>query len=100
MNKKEFATQLAEKTGMPKVEATRLINVIFGTKAGGSLIGEAIRGSGKDGKLTLPGFGTFYVSTNKQYTGHNPGTGAEITVPPRHHLRFRVGTSLKEELNP
>ena len=99
MNKKQFAAQLAEQAGVSKVKATAALNAIFGTKAGGSLISEVLRGDAKK-TLTLPGFGTFYLSTNVEYTGHNPGTGAEITVPPRVHIRYRAGTSMKDELNP
>jgi nucleoid DNA-binding protein len=47
-------------------------------------------------KITLTGFGTFYVSKRKARTGRNPQTGAEIQIKARNVPRFKPGKQLKD----
>ncbi|PIU54689.1 MAG: DNA-binding protein HU [Deltaproteobacteria bacterium CG07_land_8_20_14_0_80_38_7] len=47
-------------------------------------------------KITLTGFGTFYVTKRKARVGRNPQTGAEINIKARSVPRFKPGKQLKE----
>ena len=50
------------------------------TSAAGDLISAIVKELKKEGKFTLPGFGTFAVRKTKARKGLNPRTGAAIKV--------------------
>jgi DNA-binding protein HU-beta len=50
----------------------------------------------KKQKITLTGFGTFYVTKRKARKGRNPQTGAEITIKASNVPKFRPGKELKK----
>lgn len=47
-------------------------------------------------KITLTGFGTFYVAKRRARRGRNPQTGAEITIKAATVPRFKPGKQLKK----
>ena len=90
MKKVELVEAVAKTSGLTKADATRAVDATF----------EAIKGALKKGdKITLIGFGTFGVSKRKARTGRNPQTGAEVKIPARNAVTFKVGTQLKNEVN-
>jgi len=53
-------------------------------------------GSGE--KVSLVGFGTFYVTERKARNGRNPRTGKTINIPARKLPKFRAGKNLKNSV--
>ncbi len=52
----------------------------------------------KGKKVTLSGFGTFRVHQRKARKGRNPRTGEPLIIPAARVVRFKAGTSLREEI--
>lgn len=87
MNKEELVTAVAGKTGMTKKSAEEAVNAVFDT------IADIIR----DGdKVTVSGFGTFFLGQRAARRGRNPKTGAEVQIPACKVPRFTPGKKLKE----
>ncbi|MCX6601498.1 MAG: HU family DNA-binding protein [bacterium] len=87
MNKDELVTAVAAKTGMTKKTAEETVNAVFDT------ISDVIR----DGdKVTISGFGTFFLAERAARTGRNPRTGEEVHISARKVPRFIPGKKLKE----
>ena len=91
MNKADLTERLAASADIPKVRAAQYINIVV------AAIQEALS-SGE--KVTISDFGTFTVSSRREFMGHNPKNGSEIKVPARRIPVFRAGKGLKETLNP
>ena len=47
-------------------------------------------------RVEIRGFGSFTIKDYKPYTGRNPKTGVQISVPPKKLPFFKVGKELKE----
>jgi nucleoid DNA-binding protein len=58
-------------------------------------IGAAIQ---RDGKVTLPGFGTFSVRVNSARVGRNPRTGEAIDIPASATVGFKPAAELRAGL--
>ena len=89
MNKSELIAKLAEKAGITKKAAAKVLD------AWTELIGKSLA-AGK--KVTISGFGVFDVSQRAARTGRNPRTGAPIQIPAMKVPRFRAGKRLKSYL--
>ena len=90
MNKTELAAAVAVKTGMTKKDAEAAVSAVFNG------IVEAL----KDGdKVQVVGFGSFEVKERPERMGHNPATGAEITIPASKAPVFKAGKGFKDALN-
>jgi DNA-binding protein HU-beta len=50
----------------------------------------------KDGKIVLPGFGSFSKVRRKARKGINPRTGEKITIKARNVVKFQAAKALKE----
>ena len=90
MKKVELVEAVAEKTGLTKAHTTRAIDATFAT------IVEALS---KGDKVPVVGFGTFAVSERAAREGHNPRTGAKVSIPARKAPTFKAGSALKEAVN-
>ncbi len=87
MTKADLVNKIATKAGLTKAEAGKALDATI----------EAIKESLKKGdKVTLVGFGSFYVSKRKARKGRNPRTGAEIKIPATKVPKFTAGKSLKD----
>lgn len=88
MKKDDLIQQMADGAVITKVQAAKALN---------SLI-EGISGAlkGKDGKVTLIGFGTFLKVHRKARQGVNPATGAKIQIKATDVVRFKAGKILKD----
>lgn len=93
MNKSELQDQLAERAGITKTDAKRVIDEIFGTEDG--ILTEALK-SGE--KISITGFGTFETRERAARTGRNPRTGKEIQIAASKAPAFRAGKGLKDSL--
>lgn len=90
MNKTELVASVAEKAGITKKDAEKVINAVF------SSIEEALA---NEDKVQIIGFGTFEVKTREERKGRNPQTGDEITIPASKSPVFKAGKGLKDVVN-
>jgi DNA-binding protein HU-beta len=93
MNKKDMAAKLADRAGISQVKATEVLTHIFDGDSG--IIASALNGGDK---VLVAGFGTFDVKTRAARRGTNPATGAKIDIPPKKAVGFKVGKTLKENI--
>lgn len=90
MNKNDLVAYVAEKTGVAKAEAERLLDAVLDG------IVDALK---RDDDVRLVGFGTFVVTKRKAGKGRNPRTGETIDIPATRQPKFRPGKQLKETIN-
>lgn len=90
MNKTDLVASVAEKAGMTKKDAEKVITAVFNS------IEEALA---KNDKVQIIGFGTFEVKTREERKGRNPQTGKEITIPASKSPVFKAGKGLKDVVN-
>ena len=95
MNKKELAAQLAKEVDISQAKASDILNAIFDARPGKGIIAQQLDANGK---VTIPGFGTFGTRERAARTGTNPATGAKINIPARKYPYFRPGKTLKERI--
>lgn len=87
MTKAELVSAIAKEAGITKANAEKALNAFLKT------VTEALS---KGDKVTLVGFGTFYVAERAERKGRNPRTKAEITIPACKVPKFKAGKDLKE----
>jgi DNA-binding protein HU-beta len=85
MNKTELIKVVSAKASLSKVDVKRAVNILIGT------ISEEMA---KNRKVTLLGFGTFYVARRSARRGVNPTTKQVIQIPAGKTVKFRAGTEL------
>ena len=90
MTKSELISKTAEKAGITKAVAERVVNAAI------EAVAEALS---KGERVAIPGLGVFNVKQRKARKGRNPRTGKEITIPARKVVAFTAAKSLKEGLN-
>lgn len=89
MTKKELADKISSQAGLSKADAERALAAAL----------ENIKGALKKGqKVTLFGFGTFFVSKRKARKGRNPRTGTEIKIPSMKVPKFTAMKGLKDSV--
>lgn len=87
MTKTELVELMAEKAGVSKAEAGRVL----------AAFEEAVtEGLVKEGKVSLVGFLTLEKKARAERTARNPQTGENITIPARNAVTVKVGSKLKE----
>ncbi|MGI6392444.1 MAG: HU family DNA-binding protein [Candidatus Izemoplasmatales bacterium] len=87
MNKSELVARIAELADLTKKDAESALNATV------LAIQEALV---KGDKVILTGFGTFEVKVRKERQGHDPRTGAPITIPALKAPTFKAGKVLKD----
>ncbi len=90
MTKMEFIHNIAEKSNIPKKDATLVVNTIF-NKMTEALV--------KGDRIEIRGFGSFSVKSYEGYEGKNPRTHQSIIVQPKKKPIFKVGKDLKDRIN-
>jgi len=86
MTKAELVSKIASKAELTKAESAKALDATL----------EAIKEALKKGdKVTLVGFGSFYVSKRKSRKGRNPRTGQEIKIPATKVPKFTAGKSFE-----
>ena len=91
MTKAQLIEQMANDAGISKAEAGKAIDSLIDG------IGEAVKE--EDGRISLPGFGTFSKVYRKARQGVNPATGEKITIEARHVVKFKPGKALKDAIS-
>ena len=86
MSKAFIAGALQESAELSGVSAAR---------AAGDLMAAIVKELKKEGKFTLPGFGTFTVSKTKARSAFNPRTREKVKVKAGKTVRFKASPTLK-----
>ncbi|GGK05656.1 MULTISPECIES: HU family DNA-binding protein [Parabacteroides] len=89
MNKTEFITSVAEKSGLSKTDAKKAVDAFIETVSDEMKAG---------GKVSLLGFGSFSISERGERKGVNPATKQTITIPARKAIKFKAGAELNEKV--
>jgi len=69
---------------------------VAANRAAGDLMDALIKELKREGKFTLPSFGTFTVRKTKARKGLNPRTGEAIKVKAGKTVRFKASPTLKK----
>jgi DNA-binding protein HU-beta len=87
MTKAEVAARLATKTGLSHKQSVVALEIFL------SCVKDAL----KEGeKVSLVGFGTFYVKERNPRNGRNPRTGMNIQIPKKYVATFKPGKSFRD----
>lgn len=86
MTKADLADRLYEKIGLPKKEATAIVETLFNSMKGILADGESIK---------ITGFGTFLVRKKGSRKGRNPKTGDELEIEQRKVVTFKPSLQFK-----
>ena len=87
MNKTELIAAAAEKAGMSKKDAERVLNAALDTITVTLAQGERVQ---------LSGFGIFEVKEREARVGRNPRTKEAIEIPATRTPTFKASAALKE----
>lgn len=87
MNKTEFINAVAEKSGLSKVDAKKVVEAFVET------VSSELK---EGGKVALLGFGSFSVAEKSARKGVNPKTKQPIEIPARKSVKFKAGAELTE----
>jgi DNA-binding protein HU-beta len=87
MNKSELINELSEETTFSKMDVTRVLD---------SLTRVVSRALKKGEKVSITGFGSFWISCRPARKGINPATKERIDLPEISIPRFKAGKSLRE----
>ncbi len=89
MTKADLVDKIASQAGLSKADAGRALDAAL----------DGVQAALKKGqKVTLVGFGTFFVTKRKARKGRNPRTGAEIKIPAMKVPKFSAGKGLKDSI--
>ncbi len=89
MNKTELIAAVAEKAGLTKKDAERVVSATFET------VTESLK---KGDKVSISGFGIFEVKTREARIGRNPRTKEEIKIPATKLPAFKASKTLKDTI--
>lgn len=90
MSKAALASLVAEKHGMSKADADKIVATVF----------EGITSSlVSQGAFGYVGFGRLSVVDRAARPGRNPSTGATLQIAARRVVKFTAGENLKRQVN-
>ena len=89
MNKTELVAAVAEKSGLTKKDAERVVNATIDT---------IVEAMGKGEKVSLSGFGIFEVKEREARVGRNPRTKETIQIPATRLPAFKASKTLKDTI--
>ena len=90
MNKTELIAAVAEKCGITKKDAERVVNATIETIEANLVKGE---------KVSLSGFGIFEAKTREARVGRNPRTKETIQIPATRLPAFKASKALKDAVS-
>ena len=90
MNKTELVAAVAEKAGMTKKDAERVVNATIDT---------IIQNLSKGEKVQISGFGNFEVKAREARVGRNPRTKQAIQIPATRLPVFKASKVLKDTVS-
>ncbi len=89
MNKAELIATMAETSGVSKKETELVLNAFIAT------VQKTLK---QDGKVQIPGFGSFEVRERAARSGRNPLTGEAIEIAAAKVPAFKAGKGLKDAI--
>ena len=87
MNKHELIETVSAKAEITKKEADLVVN---------ATLDAIIEGLAKEGKVVLPGFGSFEVRNKTAREGRNPRTGEKVKIAAKRAPAFKPGKAMKD----
>lgn len=90
MNKQQLIDGMAAKTGHTKADTKEALNAFM------EVLSQALA-SGE--RVTLIGFGAFFVQEIAERTGRNPSTGKPMLITKKKKVKFKAGAELSGEVN-
>ena len=87
MNKTELVAIVAEKSGLTKKDAERVVSATFET-----ITAELVKGE----KIQISGFGIFETKEREARVGRNPRTKEAIQIPASKAPTFKASKTLKD----
>ncbi|NRA66434.1 MAG: integration host factor subunit beta [Pseudobacteriovorax sp.] len=90
MVKSELIESLAERADITLAKAEEVVDLFFN-----GVTDTLAQGN----RVEIRGFGAFTVREYKSYTGRNPKTGEQITVPPKRLPFWKTGQELKQRVD-
>ena len=87
MTKTQMVAALAEKSGLSKKDVAGLME---------AMVSMAYSEVKKNGEFILPGLGKLVKAHRKARMGRNPATGAEIKIPAKTVVKFRLSKTVKD----
>jgi len=89
MNKSELINALSEETNFSKKDIAKVLASFT------RIVERSLR---KGDKVSITGFGTYWLSRRPARVGINPATKERINLPAINSPRFKPGKHLKEQL--
>ena len=89
MNKTELVSSVAEIAGVGKKDTEQVLNAFIAT------VQKTLK---QDGKVQIPGFGSFEVRERAARSGRNPLTGEAIEIAAAKVPAFKAGKGLKDSI--
>ena len=90
MNKTELVAVVAEKSGITKKDAERVVSATFET-----ITAQLMKGQ----KVQISGFGIFEVKEREARVGRNPRTKEAIEIPASKAPAFKPSKALKDTVS-
>ena len=90
MNKTELIAAVAERSGMTKKDAERVINATVDTITASLVSGD---------KVQISGFGIFETKEREARVGRNPRTKETIEIPASRVPTFKPSKALKDNVS-
>ncbi len=87
LTKSQIAASIAEKAAISKKTAAELLDHMA-----------ALAYKNAKNSFTLPGLGKLVLVNRKARIGRNPATGAEIKIPAKKVVKFRVAKAAKDAI--
>ena len=87
MNRAELIAKMAEDAGISKAAAERAL---------GGFVDGVTQALKRGQKVSLVGFGTFYVKEKGARNGRNPRTGEQISIPAKRVASFKPGKDFRD----
>ena len=90
MNKAELIEALADKTGLQKQEAKKVLDAYM------EIVTEKMS---QNEEISIVGFGTLLPRPQNSRLARNPKTGTPVQIPARTTVKFKPGKFLLEAMN-
>lgn len=90
LTKADLVERVREETGLPRTEASELVELVLETMKATMEAGETIK---------ISGFGSFVVRAKAARRGRNPKTAESIVLPKRRVLTFKPSHVLRAVVN-
>ena len=81
----DLSDAVYREVGLPKLEASNMVNAVFERIESSLVSGEVVK---------LSGFGVFSTREKTGRVGRNPKTGASVIIPPKQVVTFKPSTKV------